>query len=173
MNILYRTIRDTTGVLVGAEDRLDRAIGSVAKYAAGEMARGAARALGEPTATSPPRKRHGLLARSVKPKVERIGPAHYRAFAGVPHGRRAYGPYVEYGTGPAGARDWPIYAHRYRWPRIRYSRFRKAPRSGRLLPWRGMHAHPFLTPQPFLVKPEVEKRLQAGLRAIWEGQEAA
>lgn len=156
MNVRYVVLKDTTDRLEGMAGRLDGRVRKIANYAAGTMSRGAAKMLVAAGETSPGRHETGLLRRSIKPKTVRIGPAHYRAIAGP---RVFYGPFVEFGTGRRGRRDHSRFARRYGWPHITYKRR-----------WAGMDAHPFLTPQPRAVKPEVDRRLAKALEDEWNGR---
>lgn len=156
MNVKFVVLKDTTWRLNGMALRMDKRIGKIARKTASDMARAAAKALLQPAKSSQRRVKTGLLRRSIKPQHRRIGLAHWRAIAGP---SVHYAPYVEFGTGQQGQRDYDYYSQRYGWPYIHYRRN-----------WPGMSAHPSLTPQPRAQKPEVDKALSEALEAEWNGR---
>ena len=137
MELTVRIEEDTARLLDGFPARLDKRIGRVAAMAAGEMRRGARKRLGTALPMSPAMRGHGALGSSIAPDVKRRDFGEYTAIAGVPPGQEgsAYSAFVEFGTGPHGARGASLYAGPFRWPPIKYSVPRIVPKTKRALSW--------------------------------------
>lgn len=152
MNVRLRVIRDTTERIGDMPELLDEGLHDIANWAAGTMVELAREAVP---------KRTGQLSNMIVSLVERVGSADdpaFRAIVGVPLGSKGHGAFVEFGTGRRGIFSHAIYGRKYGWPHIDYTRN-----------WMGQVAQPYLTPQPFAVKDEVDKRMMDLLHSLWNG----